>query len=74
MLYFQAGYFGIRKKEAESRVNELFDKLGLNEKRNSRLRQLSGGMKRRFQIAKALVHDPKTVSYTHLTLPTSPKV
>ena len=58
LLYFQAGYFGIRKKDAELKVNELFDKLGLNEKRNSRLRQLSGGMKRRFQIAKALVHDP----------------
>ena len=61
LLYFQAGYFGIRKKDAESKVNELFDKLGLNEKRNSRLRQLSGGMKRRFQIAKALVHDPKII-------------
>ena len=42
-------------------MNELFDKLGLNDKRNSRLRQLSGGMKRRFQIAKALVHDPKII-------------
>ena len=37
----------------------LFDRLGLSSKRNSRLRQLSGGMKRRFQIAKALVHDPE---------------
>ena len=61
LLYFQAGYFGIRKKDAESKVNELFDRLGLNEKRSSRLRQLSGGMKRRFQIAKALVHDPKII-------------
>ena len=46
---FSAGYFGIRKKDAESKVNELFDKLGLNEKRNSRLRQLSGGMKEDFK-------------------------
>ena len=40
-------------------VDSLLDRLGLSSKRNSRLRQLSGGMKRRFQIAKALVHDPE---------------
>tara|TARA_B100001996_G_C18313652_1_gene459621 strand:- start:32 stop:613 length:582 start_codon:yes stop_codon:yes gene_type:complete len=40
-------------------VVSLLDRLGLSSKRNSRLRQLSGGMKRRFQIAKALVHDPE---------------
>jgi ABC-2 type transport system ATP-binding protein len=58
LLSFHAGYYGIPKQEAEPRINELFDKLGLNEKRKSRLRQLSGGMKRRFQLAKALIHDP----------------
>ena len=41
------------------RVEYLLERLGLNEKRNARIRQLSGGMKRRFQIAKALIHDPK---------------
>ena len=40
-------------------IDSLLDRLGLDSKRNSRLRQLSGGMKRRFQIAKALVHDPE---------------
>ena len=40
-------------------VDCLVERLGLSSKRNSRLRQLSGGMKRRFQIAKALVHDPE---------------
>ena len=59
LLYFQAGYYGIPKQKAKKRVEELFDRLGLEEKRQARLRQLSGGMKRRFQIAKALVHDPK---------------
>jgi ABC-2 type transport system ATP-binding protein len=59
LLYFQAGYYGIPKAKAKDRVDELLTRLGLEEKRNSRLRQLSGGMKRRFQIAKALVHDPK---------------
>ncbi|MEA1880900.1 MAG: ABC transporter ATP-binding protein [Candidatus Marinimicrobia bacterium] len=59
LLYFQAGYYGITQGKAKDRVDELLSKLGLEEKRESRLRQLSGGMKRRFQIAKALVHDPK---------------
>ncbi|MGY8786668.1 MAG: ATP-binding cassette domain-containing protein [Fidelibacterota bacterium] len=59
LLYFQAGYYGIPKEKAKDRVDELLSRLGLEEKREARLRQLSGGMKRRFQIAKALVHDPK---------------
>ena len=59
LLYFQAGYYGIPKSKAKNKVDELLEKLGLEKKRKSRLRQLSGGMKRRFQIAKALVHDPK---------------
>jgi len=59
LLFFQAGYYGITKDKAKDKVDELLSRLGLEEKRNSRLRQLSGGMRRRFQIAKALVHDPK---------------
>jgi len=59
LLYFQAGYYGISAEKAKRRIDELLDRLGLDKKRESRLRQLSGGMKRRFQIAKALVHDPE---------------
>ena len=59
LLYFQAGYYGMSKSQAKDKVDELFVRLGLDKKRKSRLRELSGGMKRRFQIAKALVHDPK---------------
>tara|TARA_B100001778_G_C18549101_1_gene612194 strand:+ start:428 stop:1348 length:921 start_codon:yes stop_codon:yes gene_type:complete len=59
LLLFQAGYYGIKSADAIDRVESLLDRLGLKEKRNARIRQLSGGMKRRFQIAKALVHDPK---------------
>ena len=58
LLYFQAGYYGISTKKAKTKVDELLERLGLDKKRDSRLRQLSGGMKRRFQIAKALVHSP----------------
>ena len=58
LLYFQAGYYGIPAQIAKTKVDELLKRLGLDKKKDSRLRQLSGGMKRRFQIAKALVHDP----------------
>ncbi len=61
LLAFQAGYYGISKRQAQARIDELLERLGLSKKRDSRLRNLSGGMKRRYQIAKALVHDPKII-------------
>jgi len=61
LLYFHAGYYGIAKKNAKPKIDELLKKLGLEKKKNARLRQLSGGMKRRYQIAKALVHDPPLI-------------
>ena len=59
-LFPCAGYYGIQKKHAEKTVNELLNRLGL-ENKSTRLRQLSGGMKRRFQLAKALVHNPDII-------------
>lgn len=53
----QSGYFGI--KDNKRVIDELLEKLYLTDKRNARLRDLSGGMRRRFLIAKALVHQPK---------------
>ena len=61
LLFFQAGYYGIRKKEAKPTIDKLLARLGLEKKTDARLRQLSGGMKRRFQLAKALVHDPDII-------------
>jgi len=58
LLFFQAGYYGIREKDSKPMINELLKRLGLYNKRKARLRELSGGMKRRFQLAKALVHNP----------------
>ena len=58
ILLFQAGYYGIPQKFAEDRVDTILKKLDLYHKRNETSRHLSGGMKRRIQIAKALIHDP----------------
>ncbi len=61
LLYFQAGYYGLTTQKAKPKIDDLLERLGLSGKRDSRLRQLSGGMKRRFQLAKALVHDPDII-------------
>ena len=58
ILMFQAGYYGITNDIANKKVDEVLKKLGLFHKKDETPRQLSGGMKRRVQIAKALVHDP----------------
>ena len=58
ILIFQAGYYGIPQKLAEDRVDTILKKLDLYHKKDKTSRHLSGGMKRRIQIAKALVHDP----------------
>lgn len=55
----QAGYYGLTRKVAASRAEKYLKKLGLWEKRNERSRSLSGGMKRRLMIARALVHEPR---------------
>lgn len=59
ILITQAGYYGMPAHEAEPRANELLKQLGLWEKRSTPSRALSGGMKRRLMIARALIHKPK---------------
>ena len=59
ILIAQAGYFGIPTKESRPRAEKLLKALGLWEKRDDKARMLSGGMKRRLMIARALMHHPK---------------
>lgn len=55
----QAGYYGIHRKIASQRAEHYLRQLGLWDKRKGNARELSGGMKRRLMIARALVHEPK---------------
>jgi ABC-2 type transport system ATP-binding protein len=58
-LKFQSGYFGVTGNDAW--IDELLDNLGLADKANHNMRQLSGGMKRRVLVAQALVHKPPVI-------------
>ena len=58
-LRIQSGYFGVRNNEAW--IDELLESLGLADKAQANMRQLSGGMKRRFLVAQALVHKPPVI-------------
>ncbi|MFY0991566.1 ABC transporter ATP-binding protein [Halomonas sp. C05BenzN] len=55
----QAGYYGMPRREALPRAEQLLRDLGLWDKRNGSARMLSGGMKRRLMIARALMHRPR---------------
>jgi len=61
ILQNQAGYYGIPRAEAKIRTDKLLLQLGLKDKRNSIVRHLSGGMKRRLMIARGLIHQPKVL-------------
>ena len=59
ILYYNAGYFWIPAKERPARIEKILKDLGLWEKKDAQAMQLSGGMKRKLMIARALIHNPK---------------
>ncbi len=58
-LRLQSGYFGVKNNDAW--IDELLESLGLADKAQANMRQLSGGMKRRVLVAQALVHKPPII-------------
>jgi ABC-2 type transport system ATP-binding protein len=58
-LDYHAGYFGMPKKHRRERAAELLEAFSLGDKRDERVRTLSGGMKRRLVLARALMHRPR---------------
>ncbi len=59
ILVNQAGYYGVPRDEAHKRAEKYLAQLGLLDKKDKQARSLSGGMKRRLMIARALMHEPK---------------
>jgi len=60
-LLYHGGYYGMPRREAARRAEEMIDVFDLRAKRDTRTPRLSGGMKRRLLLARALLHEPRLV-------------
>ncbi len=61
VLDFFSGFYGVGKNDRKKRIDDVLTALHLQDKRDSKARFLSGGMKRRLMVAKALIHNPKLI-------------
>ncbi|MDE5414560.1 ABC transporter ATP-binding protein [Alkalihalobacterium chitinilyticum] len=72
-LFFFGSLYGIKRKELKKRVHSLLDLTGLSDRASEPISQYSGGMKRRINIAAALLHDPKVVLMDEPTVGIDPQ-
>ncbi len=61
ILYYQAGFFGVLGEERKGRIEEMLNIFDLQDHRKKKFQSLSGGLKRRAIVAKALIHNPKVL-------------
>ncbi len=61
LIDFMGGYYGIRKHKRDKKVEELLERFDLKKYRNVKFQKLSGGLKRRVMLARALVHTPDLI-------------
>jgi lipooligosaccharide transport system ATP-binding protein len=73
-LVLHAGYFHVSKAEGKKRAQDLLERFGLSEKAKESVDSLSGGMKRRLQVARALISNPKVLVLDEPTTGLDPDV
>lgn len=72
-LYFHSKLYHVPAKEIESRINQSLEIVGLTEKKNDRVLTFSGGMKRRLEIARGIIHTPKVLFLDEPTIGLDPQ-